>query len=94
MRWRCARCCAIWGSIPEICRKASCGSSRIFRSARVGSQELGTRTEIKNLNSFRALERSVDFEIQRQSELIRTGQKVVQETRGWDESRAVTLPSG
>jgi aspartyl-tRNA(Asn)/glutamyl-tRNA(Gln) amidotransferase subunit B len=57
----------------------------------VGSTEFGTRTEIKNLNSFRALERSVDYEIERQSELLNHGQRVVQETLGWDESRGETV---
>jgi len=57
-----------------------------------GSQELGTRTEIKNLNSFRALERSVDYEIKRQSERLAQGLPVAQETMGWDESREVTVP--
>jgi aspartyl-tRNA(Asn)/glutamyl-tRNA(Gln) amidotransferase subunit B len=56
-----------------------------------GSQQFGTRTEIKNLNSFRALERSVAFEIQRQSDLLREGGRVIQETRGWDESRGCTF---
>jgi aspartyl-tRNA(Asn)/glutamyl-tRNA(Gln) amidotransferase subunit B len=56
-----------------------------------GSHELGTRTEIKNLNSFRALERSVAYEIQRQSELLRKGERVIQQTRGWDEVQGVTL---
>jgi aspartyl-tRNA(Asn)/glutamyl-tRNA(Gln) amidotransferase subunit B len=58
----------------------------------VRSSVLGTRTEIKNLNSFRALERSTAYEIQRQRELLRQGKEVVQETRGWDEARGVTLP--
>jgi aspartyl-tRNA(Asn)/glutamyl-tRNA(Gln) amidotransferase subunit B len=57
----------------------------------VGMSELGTRTEIKNLNSFRALERSVAYEIQRQSELIRAGGRVIQQTLGWDERAGVTL---
>jgi aspartyl-tRNA(Asn)/glutamyl-tRNA(Gln) amidotransferase subunit B len=57
-----------------------------------GSPTFGTRTEIKNLNSFRALERGVAYEIQRQVELIRKGGQVVQETRGWDEARDVTFP--
>ena len=57
-----------------------------------GSLEYGTRTEIKNLNSFRALERSVDYEIQRQSELLARGGRVVQETLGWDESQGKTFP--
>ena len=56
-----------------------------------GSQGYGTRTEIKNLNSFRALERSVAYEIQRQIESLSQGQPVVQETRGWDETRGVTF---
>jgi aspartyl-tRNA(Asn)/glutamyl-tRNA(Gln) amidotransferase subunit B len=57
-----------------------------------GSQTFGTRSEIKNLNSFRALERSVAYEIQRQSELLRQGQPVIQETRGWDDGQGVTVP--
>lgn len=58
----------------------------------LGSKEFGTRAEIKNLNSFRALERGVDFEIERQSELIRGGGKVIQQTLGWDEERQLTVP--
>ncbi len=58
----------------------------------VGSPTFGTRTEIKNLNSFRALERSVAYEIQRHIELLRQGKAVRQETRGWDEAQGVTLP--
>jgi aspartyl-tRNA(Asn)/glutamyl-tRNA(Gln) amidotransferase subunit B len=57
-----------------------------------GSAELGTRTEIKNLNSFRALERSVAYEIERQTELLRQGQRVVQQTMGWDEALGTTVP--
>jgi aspartyl-tRNA(Asn)/glutamyl-tRNA(Gln) amidotransferase subunit B len=56
-----------------------------------GTQVLGTRVEIKNLNSLRALERSVDFEIRRQAELLRSGGQVAQETRGWDESQGITF---
>ena len=51
----------------------------------VGSQELGTRTEIKNLNSFRALERSVAFEIERQIKVLERGELVHQETLGWND---------
>jgi aspartyl-tRNA(Asn)/glutamyl-tRNA(Gln) amidotransferase subunit B len=57
----------------------------------VDSEQLGIRTEIKNLNSFRALERSVAYEIERQSEVLRNGGRVLQETRGWDDSREVTF---
>jgi len=57
----------------------------------VGNQELGTRVEIKNLNSFRALERSCAYEIQRQAVRLDQGEKIVQETLGWDEANGVTV---
>jgi aspartyl-tRNA(Asn)/glutamyl-tRNA(Gln) amidotransferase subunit B len=56
-----------------------------------GSQELRTRTEIKNLNSFRALTRASAYEIQRQARLYESGSLVVQETLGWDDVREVTV---
>jgi len=55
-----------------------------------GETALGTRVEIKNLNSFRALERSVAFEIVRQSALAAAGTPVIQETLGWDDARGET----
>ncbi len=58
----------------------------------MGSQEFGTRVEIKNLNSFRALERGVDYEIQRQSELLDNDQRVIQQTLGWDDNQQITVP--
>jgi aspartyl-tRNA(Asn)/glutamyl-tRNA(Gln) amidotransferase subunit B len=58
----------------------------------VGSDELGTRTEIKNLNSFRSMLRAIAFEVERQKVLLEEGRAVVQETLGWDEAREVTLP--
>jgi len=57
----------------------------------IGEERLGTRVEIKNLNSFRALERSVDYEIHRQSELLRKGKPIIQETVGWDDQKEVTF---
>jgi aspartyl-tRNA(Asn)/glutamyl-tRNA(Gln) amidotransferase subunit B len=57
-----------------------------------GSPTLGTRVEIKNLNSFRALERGVSFEIERQIALLKQGKSVIQVTVGWDESREITVP--
>ena len=56
-----------------------------------GRERLGTRTEIKNLNSFRSLERAVEYEIKRQIEVLEDGGELVQETRTWDEDRQVTL---
>jgi len=51
----------------------------------------GTRSETKNLNSFRAVEGAVAYEIKRQTELLQKGEKVVQETRGWDEAKQKTV---
>ena len=53
---------------------------------RAGDAELGVKTEIKNINSFRALQRAVEYEIDRQIEAIESGGDVVQETRGWSEA--------
>ena len=55
-----------------------------------GSETLGTKIEIKNLNSFRAVERAVEFEIARQGEALNDGGTLVQETRLWDEHREET----
>ncbi len=57
----------------------------------VGSQELGPRTEIKNLNSFRALERSITYQIAQQSAALDRGETVQQETLGWDDAAGVTF---
>ena len=56
-----------------------------------GSEELGTRTEMKNLNSFKAIARSIEYEARRQIELIEEGKRVVQETRRWDENKDATF---
>lgn len=56
-----------------------------------GATEFGTRAEIKNLNSFRALERAIEYEIQRQIQLVEDGGTVVQETRTWDDGKGITL---
>ena len=57
----------------------------------VGTSEFGTRAEIKNLNSLRSLVRAVEHETQRQSALIEAGERVVQETRHWDEDGGRTI---
>ncbi len=51
----------------------------------------GTKVEVKNMNSFRSVERALQYEIERQKALIEAGGTVVQETRGWDEDRGVTV---
>ncbi len=57
----------------------------------VGSDRLGTRTEIKNLNSFRAMVHAIGFEVERQSNILSTNGEVVQETLGWDKVNGVTV---
>ncbi|MSR87946.1 MAG: Asp-tRNA(Asn)/Glu-tRNA(Gln) amidotransferase subunit GatB [Candidatus Zambryskibacteria bacterium] len=52
--------------------------------------KLGIKVEVKNLNSFRSVERAIRYEFERQISLLETGDKVVQETRGWDENKAET----
>lgn len=60
--------------------------------AEEGATELGTRTETKNLNSFRSVERAVEFEIKRQTKLLEKGEKIKQETRGWNDSTGESTP--
>ncbi|HJP96249.1 MAG TPA: Asp-tRNA(Asn)/Glu-tRNA(Gln) amidotransferase subunit GatB [Candidatus Saccharimonadales bacterium] len=55
------------------------------------TDELGTRTETKNLNSFKSVEKTVEYEIARQIELLEKGEKIVQETRGWDDAKQRTF---
>lgn len=55
-----------------------------------GESKFGTKTEIKNLNSFRAVHMGVQYEIERQEKLLRRDERVIQETRRWDDSRGVT----
>jgi aspartyl-tRNA(Asn)/glutamyl-tRNA(Gln) amidotransferase subunit B len=55
-----------------------------------GSEVLGTKIEIKNLNSFRAVERAIEFEVERQSNALSSGNALIQETRLWDEHREET----
>lgn len=54
-------------------------------------KRLGTRSETKNLNSFKSVEKAVEFEINRQIELLEKDQRVVQETRGWDDAKQKTF---
>ena len=55
-----------------------------------GSAELGTRAEVKNLNSFRSAERAAEYEIKRQTKMLEAGEKIVQETRGWNDASGKT----
>ncbi len=71
------------------------GSMRVDANVsvrRVGADALGTRCEVKNLNSLRSLGRAVDYEVARQIELLEGGDRVVQQTRHWNEDEGRTLP--
>lgn len=57
----------------------------------VGQKEFGTKAELKNMNSFRALQKALEYEVSRQIELLEDGERVVQETRTWDEAKGITL---
>jgi aspartyl-tRNA(Asn)/glutamyl-tRNA(Gln) amidotransferase subunit B len=67
-----------------------CDANVSVRTA--GEEAYGTKTEIKNLNSFRFVEHALEFEIRRQIELLERGERVIQETRLWDADRNVTVP--
>ena len=56
-----------------------------------GSEKLGVKVEVKNLNSFKAVRDAIDYEIKRQSELLSEGKKIAQETRGWSETKGQTI---
>lgn len=55
-----------------------------------GSKEFGTRAEIKNVNSFKALQKAIEYEVERQINLVEEGEKVIQETRLWDDNSGET----
>jgi aspartyl-tRNA(Asn)/glutamyl-tRNA(Gln) amidotransferase subunit B len=57
----------------------------------MGTERFGTKVEVKNLNSFRSLERAMEYEVARHSEALERGEPLVQETRGWDENGGRTI---
>ncbi|WP_279286956.1 Asp-tRNA(Asn)/Glu-tRNA(Gln) amidotransferase subunit GatB [Heliobacterium chlorum] len=56
-----------------------------------GQKEFGTKAELKNMNSFKALQRALEYEVERQAEILREGGKILQETRMWDEAKGMTI---
>lgn len=59
--------------------------------APINSPTLGKRAEIKNLNSFKSVEKAAEYELNRQIKMLESGQEIIQETRGWDESNQITI---
>jgi len=57
----------------------------------VGQETLGTKAEVKNVNSFKAVQRALEYEQERQEEVLSEGGRIIQETRTWDDSRGITL---
>ncbi|MFC1801969.1 Asp-tRNA(Asn)/Glu-tRNA(Gln) amidotransferase subunit GatB [Patescibacteria group bacterium] len=69
------------------------GEMRVEANISVSSEEgkLGTKVEVKNLNSFKVVEKAIDYEIKRQIEALESGEKIIQETRGWDDNSQKTF---
>jgi aspartyl-tRNA(Asn)/glutamyl-tRNA(Gln) amidotransferase subunit B len=68
------------------------GEMRVEANISVSKDDtLGTKVEVKNLNSFKAVEKAIQFEMKRHIELLEKGEKIVQETRGWDENKGETF---
>jgi aspartyl-tRNA(Asn)/glutamyl-tRNA(Gln) amidotransferase subunit B len=68
------------------------GEMRIEANISVSmTDKLGTKTEVKNINSFKAVEKAVAYEIDQQIQVLESGSKIVQETRGWDEDKQKTF---
>jgi aspartyl-tRNA(Asn)/glutamyl-tRNA(Gln) amidotransferase subunit B len=69
------------------------GEMRVEANISVSKEEgkLGTKVEVKNLNSFKSVEAAIEYEINRQVELLENGKDIAQETRGWDENKAKTF---
>ncbi len=68
------------------------GEMRVEANISVSKTDtFGTKVEVKNINSFKAVEAAIEYEVKRQVELIERGEKVIQETRGWDENKGKTF---
>ena len=68
------------------------GEMRLEANISISNEEkLGTKVEVKNLNSFRSAERAVEYEIKRQIEILESGGNIAQETRGWDDKKQITF---
>lgn len=57
----------------------------------MGATQLGTKAELKNMNSFRSVQRGIEYEVERQAEVLDEGGRVIQETRSWDDGKGITI---
>ena len=62
-----------------------------YQISDIRNKKLGTKVEVKNLNSFKAVERAIEYEVKRQAEILERGEKVIQETRGWNDIKGETF---
>ena len=68
------------------------GEMRVEANISVSKSDiLGTKVEVKNLNSFKVVEKAIEYEIKRQTKILEEGEKIAQETRGWDEQKGETF---
>jgi aspartyl-tRNA(Asn)/glutamyl-tRNA(Gln) amidotransferase subunit B len=68
------------------------GEMRVEANISISADDtFGTKVEVKNLNSFKAVEKAIEYEVKRMTQLLEKGEKVVQETRGWDENKQATF---
>jgi len=77
-------------SLLQLKSKIPSAKSQINSKSQISNPKLGTKVEIKNLNSFRAVEKAIEYEIERQEEILKSGKKIIQETRGWNDVRGAT----
>ncbi len=75
----------------EMRVEANISVSPSSAKATKGKQSLGIKVEVKNLNSFKAVEKAIEFEVARHIEMLEKGEKIIQETRGWDENKQITF---
>ena len=88
---RCARSSSGSASTTATWKRAACAATPTSRCGRPATTALGTKAEVKNLNSFRFLQKALEYEIERQIDVLDGGGRVVQETRLWDAAAGDTV---
>ncbi len=78
-------------SLLQLKSQAPSTKSQTNSKFKIQNTKLGTKVEIKNLNSFRSVERAIDFELERQKDVLKSGETVIHETRGWNDTKQITF---